>query len=160
MAAPLFQTRETPQRSGKPDANQDSRPRPPIEKIEQAAVYTKAFSLAISPDSSTLAAGFTDSSIRMLDARTGEKRVTRDGVPRGIVRVLAFTPDGNTIASVCDDNQLRLWDVASGKYGKALPALGDMERVGLPRSGPIRWRSHRTAACSPSGAAGERTRQE
>ena len=44
-----------------------------------------------------------------------------------------------------DDNQVRLWDAASGRLLKAFPALGDMERVGLPGTLP------NALAISPDG---------
>ena len=97
------------------------------EVIKRAAARDgEALSLAISPNGKTLAAGCTDSSVQLLDARTGEKRVALAGSVHGYIRALAFTPDGKTIAGVCDDNRLRLWDVASGQLMKALPALGNL----------------------------------
>jgi WD40 repeat protein len=60
-----------------------------------------------------LAAACTDSMIRLIDVRTGEKRVIRTGVKPGYVSRVSFTPDGKTIVGVGGDHRLRLWDVAS-----------------------------------------------
>jgi WD40 repeat protein len=122
--------RETAADGGERDIIQ-AKPSPPMEKVEKQAASRndQALTLAISPDCKTIAAGCTDSSVQLLDARTGEKRVALTGSIRGYARVLAFTPDGKTIAGVCDDQQLHLWDAASGQLIKAVPALGDMEKA-------------------------------
>jgi len=125
------QNREPPQARGEPDVIRPQPQRPPEIKEAQTEPDGRALALAISPDGKTLAAGCNDSSVRLLDARTGEQRVALAGIPQGYIRALAFIPDGKTIACVCDDSRLRLWDVASGGLLKSVPALGDMDRVGF-----------------------------
>jgi WD40 repeat protein len=117
---------------GNPVAGQP-RPQQPVTKEVMAQPDSHALCLAISPDSKTLAAGCTDRAIRLIDARSGEKRGILTGVARGHVSRIAFTPDGKTVVGVSYlDNRLRLWDVASGKVLKALPAVRDKEEGGLP----------------------------
>jgi WD40 repeat protein len=121
-------------------------PRPAMFKAEPA-LDGQAFSLGISPDGRALAAGCSDGSVHLLDARTGAKRFSLAGVTRGYVRELGFTPDGKALVGLCDDNQIRLWEATSGKLMKAQPALDDLERVGLPRILPS------TLAISPDGGS-------
>jgi RNA polymerase sigma factor (sigma-70 family) len=124
-ALPRSQSRETSQVSGKPSILPHKQP----VTQERTGTVRNAFSLAISSDGNTLAAACTDSSVHLLAARTGEKRVDLVDVPRGYIRGLVFAPDGKTIWGVCDDNRLRLWDVGSGRSTKEFTALRDMQQV-------------------------------
>ncbi len=121
-------TGEAPQGRGKPDTTQAQPPRPPELKESFAEPDGRASTLAVSPNGKTVAVACDDSSVHLLDARTGAKQVALADVPNGNTRALVFIPDGRSIAGVYDDNQLRIWEVASGKLLKALPALGDMQR--------------------------------
>jgi RNA polymerase sigma factor (sigma-70 family) len=126
------QALETPADGGQGDTIQAKRSLPVAKSAKQAlARDSQALFLAISPDGKTLAASCTNSSIQLLDARTGEKRVALAGSIRGYIRALTFTPDGKTIAGTGDDNQLRLWDVASGQLINAIPALRNLEHAPL-----------------------------
>jgi RNA polymerase sigma factor (sigma-70 family) len=126
------QSQAAPAVGGKGDITQ-AKPSLPVAKVTKEALVreSQALFLAISPNGKTLAASCTDSSVQLLDARTGEKRVALAGSIRGYIRGLAFTPDGKTIAGTGDDNQLRLWDVDSGQLMKALPAFGNLEHADL-----------------------------
>jgi WD40 repeat protein len=106
----------------------------------------RALCFAISPDGGTLAAGCTDKSVYLLDAGTGERKIALSGTQRGYIRGVVFALEGKAVVGVSDDNRLRLWDVASGKIVKAIPAVGDMEQVGLPPIMPS------SLAISPDGA--------
>lgn len=114
-----------------PPQNQQSG-KPPTLKVEKriSGCTDQALTLAISPNGETLAAGCTDGSVQLLDARTGAKKASMAGSHRGYTRVLAFTPDGKTVAGLCDDRQLRLWDATSGQLTKQIPLLDDPAQGG------------------------------
>ena len=62
----------------------------------------------------------------------------------GVCRSVAFSPDGTLLASAGGDGTVRLWDPATGQpVGDPLTGHTD---------GVSRWRSARTAPCSPPPA--------
>jgi WD40 repeat protein/class 3 adenylate cyclase/tRNA A-37 threonylcarbamoyl transferase component Bud32 len=76
---------------------------------------------AIAPDGHTVAlgqnspsAGNQNSSIALLDLRTGKHRTLLATLPDYWIRSLAFTPDGTTIAGAATDG-VHVWNRASGK---------------------------------------------
>ena len=99
---------------------------------------------AISPDGKTLAASCTYGSVRLLDAQTGETRITLTGLDKGVVREIAFTPDGKTLIGVTAKNSIGSWDVSTGDLRK-ITGAGDMSLSGSP---PI---TTNTLAISPDG---------
>ncbi|MDN3354102.1 hypothetical protein [Actinomadura sp. DC4] len=68
------------------------------------------WSLDLSPDGTTLAAGDTDGAVRLWNITT--RQVTATFVGEGWIDAVAFDPGGTTLAIV-DGNVVRLWDVAS-----------------------------------------------
>ena len=80
---------------------------------------------ALSPDKKTIAsAERNDTSVRLLDIRTGEPKKTftsADSTKR--VEAIAFSPDGKTIA-VSSFYEIQLWDVVSGIHKTSLRGLG------------------------------------
>jgi WD40 repeat protein len=72
--------------------------------------------LAVSPDDRFLAsgAGFTDSSVRLWDARSGAL-VTNLVGHQAWVSAVVFLPDGKTLASASADQTIRLWDWQQGR---------------------------------------------
>ncbi len=76
------------------------------------------YSVAFSPDGTTLASGSYDRTIRLWNLRTGTNRVLR-GHGRSINSV-AYSPDGRWLASGGDDASVRLWDAVRGKLKRKL----------------------------------------
>jgi WD40 repeat protein len=121
-------------------------PQQAVNKEAVAPPDSHAWGLAISPNSKTLAATCIDSTVRLIDVRTGERRVIRAGLKRGYVGRVSFTPDGKTIVGVGTDDRLRLWDVASTREMRSISALGDKENRGVLPLSP------NSLAISPNGA--------
>ncbi len=144
-ALPSFQASKTPQEIRKPGTTPNSAPQRPVVKTG-AFPAGLALSLAISPDGNTLAAGCAHGSVQLLDAHTGEKRIALADVSGRHIRGLAFTPDGKTIWGVGDNERLQALGRRLREVGlKAILALGDMERAGLP------WTTPNTLAITPDG---------
>jgi hypothetical protein len=75
-------------------------PPQPVTKVAVAQPDSGALGVAISRDARTLAAACTDGMIKLIDVRTGEKRVILTGVKPGYGSRVSFTPDGKTIVGV------------------------------------------------------------
>jgi WD40 repeat protein len=70
-------------------------------------------SVAFSPDSSRIASGSLDSTIRIWDSVTGNVVARLEG-HRDQVRSVAFSPDGTRIVSASSDCTARIWDTTAG----------------------------------------------
>ena len=116
----------------------------PVPRMKVRPPEGRASALAISPDGKTLAASCTYGSVRLLDAQTGEIRITLTGLDKGVVGEIAFTPDAKTLIGVTAENSIGFWDVFTGDLRK-ITGLGDMSLSGSP---PI---TTNTLAISPDG---------
>jgi WD40 repeat protein len=76
------------------------------------------FSLAVSPDGRTLAAGNPFERIRLWDAATGKQLPSPDEERAGVG--LAFAPDGKILATGTRNGAVRLYDLTSGKLLREL----------------------------------------
>lgn len=94
------------------------------------------YSLAMSPDGKTLAAGFVDGMVKLWGLDDGAERLTL-AAHQGAVNSLAFSPDGKTLFSG-GDSTARFWNLATGKEEQtALRSAGTVSRVGFSPDG--RW---------------------
>ncbi len=71
------------------------------------------WSLALSPDGTTLASGYGFGTIRLGDVTTGNNTAVLKGHTHRI-NSLVFSPDGTILASGSSDGTVRLWDVTTG----------------------------------------------
>ena len=69
------------------------------------------FSVAFSPDGTTLASGSLDHTVKLWNVATGNNIATLQG-HTDWVRSVAFSPDGTTLASASFDNTVKLWDIS------------------------------------------------
>ena len=69
------------------------------------------WSVAFSPDGTTLASASSDSTVKLWSTETAKNTATLYG-HTDIVLSVAFSPDGTTLASGAHDGTIRLWDVA------------------------------------------------
>jgi WD40 repeat protein/tRNA A-37 threonylcarbamoyl transferase component Bud32 len=93
-------------------------------------------SLAIQPNSRTLASGSANGKIRYWDYATGKLESTFNG-HSGEVRCMAFSPDGTSLATGGTDSTIKIWGSAAGEPKYTLNA----------GAGPVR-----SVAFSPDGA--------
>lgn len=79
--------------------------------------------VALSPDGRHLAvAANTDTSVRLWNAATGERRhVLADGL--GGAASLVFSPDGETLVSANYDNDIRIWRTRSGELVRKMEEM-------------------------------------
>jgi WD40 repeat protein len=82
----------------------------------------QAWSVAFSPDGTTLAAAFEDGTVKLWDPESGKERAELRHA--GPVKSVAYAPDGRTLAAGCEDGTATLWDPASGKAREVMKADG------------------------------------
>ncbi len=96
---------------------------------------TNIFSIAFSPDGSTLACGASDSTVRLWDARRRRQTTQLPGHSDAVESV-AFSSDGKRLATAGDDETARLWDLTSGTQIAKLGGFGaDVWSVDLSPDG-------------------------
>jgi WD40 repeat protein len=83
-----------------------------LKPREIAAHEKEVWSLAFSPDGSSLASGADDHAIKLWDMSSDRERTTLKG-HESLVTAVAYSPDGKRIASASFDSTIRLWDVTS-----------------------------------------------
>jgi WD40 repeat protein len=81
--------------------------------------------MAISPDSSVLAAGSYDTDIRIWTTRNGELLRRVEDLPVSMF-ALAFTPDGRFLAAAGADRTVYFWDARTWKLDRKLTGQEEM----------------------------------
>ena len=71
--------------------------------------------VAWSPDSSKIASGGHDGTVRVWDVVTGDPALGGPLPHKHVVSSVAWSPDGSKVASGSFDKTLRVWDAATGK---------------------------------------------
>jgi len=73
--------------------------------------------------SSRLASGGNDQTVKLWDVSTGECLRTLQGHTK-CVRSVVFSPDVQTLASGSDDETIKLWDIKTGECLKTFRSEG------------------------------------
>ena len=77
------------------------------------------YSVAFSPDGTTLASGSEDTTVKLWDLATCRVQRTFRG-HAGEVRSVAFSPDGKTLASGSNDTTIKLWYLGTNREPETL----------------------------------------
>jgi COMPASS component SWD3 len=94
--------------------------------------------LAWAPDSTVVASGSDDKSIRLWNALTGKPYTTMLLGHHNYIYSIAFSPKGNILVSGSYDESVMLWDVRSGRMMRTLPAHSDpVSGVDFVRDGTL-----------------------
>jgi WD40 repeat protein/tRNA A-37 threonylcarbamoyl transferase component Bud32 len=93
-----------------------------------------AWTVAFSPDGSTIAGPCLDGRVRGWEASTGKELFTLPGHKFG-GRCVAFTPDGSRLVSGGTDNALRVWDLREKRQVLAISHTGEVGRVAVSPDG-------------------------
>jgi WD40 repeat protein len=92
------------------------------------------WSVAISPDGSTVAMGIDDGNVKLWDAKTGEVRGTMHA-NRSPIWAVAFSPNGETLAAGSTDGTVRLWRMPSGDDCCTLKHTGPVRSLAFSHDG-------------------------
>lgn len=95
---------------------------------------TYAFSLALSPDGNTLAAGLADSTVRLLDAWSGLEKMVLKGHGAAVSGV-AFSPDGRRLATAGREPFVRVWDLTTGQGLLVFNDFGEFSGIAFSPDG-------------------------
>jgi WD40 repeat protein len=77
--------------------------------------------VVFSNDSTLIASGSYDGTVKIWNVATGEEEQTLEG-HTSFVNSVVFSKDGTLIASGSDDNTVKIWNVATGIKAKSFDA--------------------------------------
>jgi RNA polymerase sigma factor (sigma-70 family) len=85
-----------------------------VLREHSATVGTLVTTVAFTPDSKTLAAGYLDGFVELWDVAAERVKKTFDAGPGGVYS-LTIAPDGRTLATAGQDGNAKLWDVPTAR---------------------------------------------
>jgi WD40 repeat protein len=85
-----------------------------LETIVQKGHELSVLAVAISPDSTLVATGSKDKSVKLWEYHTGREIRTLFGHDHSVTSI-AFSPDGKYLISGSYDKSVRIWNVSNGK---------------------------------------------
>jgi len=94
------------------------------------------FSVAFSPDGSTVASGSKDSSIKLWSVPEGDLITSLDD-HNDWVNSVAFSPDGTKLASGSNDKNVIIWSVPEGDVTTTIAGYGGFRSVAFSPDGTI-----------------------
>ncbi|MCL4740878.1 MAG: protein kinase [Phycisphaerales bacterium] len=118
-----------------------------LDRLGALRTTSTPWSVAISPDGRTLAAGTFGATVEFFNIDSGERTI---GAARHhlVVAGLAFSPDGRTLASGGDDGTVKLWDTHTARLLASLESdSGPVPGVAFSPDG------HTLAAATSAGNA-------
>ncbi|MEH2376853.1 serine/threonine-protein kinase [Nostoc sp.] len=114
--------------SGKDDAFLDQSPKITLGKVSLANTLqgheNSVLSVAISPDSKTIASSGDDRTIKLWNLATGKQISSLNGYSQQ-VNVVVISPDGKTLVSGSNDNTIKIWNLATRKLIRTLDGHSD-----------------------------------
>ncbi|MBK8795378.1 MAG: hypothetical protein IPM07_02715 [Anaerolineales bacterium] len=91
---------------------------------------TWVFSVAFSPDGTTLASGSADCTVCLWDVASGALHTVLNGHSETVYKV-AFNPDGSAVLSCSADGTIKFWDVQTGECLNTLRVDGPYARMNI-----------------------------
>ena len=105
---------------------------PSARPRELDAVEGAVWSLALSPDGTTLASG--GAVLRLVDMKTGKVAANLEGHD-GLITGAAFASEGKSLVSASLDGTVRIWDVATGLETASLSASEQVMSLAVSHDG-------------------------
>jgi eukaryotic-like serine/threonine-protein kinase len=99
-----------------------------LKPCELAAHEKEVWSLAFSPDGTSLASAADDHTVKLWDIANARERATLKG-HGSLVTAVAFSPDGKVLASASFDKTIRLADATTGEQLATLRGHADRVRA-------------------------------
>ncbi len=115
-----------------------------LETIVQRGHELAVVCVAVSPDSSLVATGSKDKSVKLWDVSTGREVRSLLGHEATVTSV-AFTADGKQLLTGSNDQTYRMWNVASGRELYSFTSHDYITAVATDPKGVSSWQQATTA---------------